>query len=234
MRFGVQLSNYLTNWDDIRGCVEALDGGRWNSVWFSDHFVPPGRGRPETGGRVRGVDRGGGGGGYYPEAADRPPGTRQYVPQPGAAGEDGRHPRPHLAGTHHARAGGGVVRARAPGVRLGVPDHARAAGPVSGGDGADQGTVHRRWTGHLRGRLLPPGQCAVCAALLSAAAPADPGRRHRRAAYPADLGDVRRPDEPRRLDRRGDVARAVPPQGERAGAPLCGRGARTRQRSSVR
>ena len=49
MRFGVQLSNYLTNWDDIRGCVEALDGGRWNSVWFSDHFVPPGRGRPETG-----------------------------------------------------------------------------------------------------------------------------------------------------------------------------------------
>ncbi len=47
MKFGVQLSNYLTTWDDLRRCVEALDAGRWNSVWFSDHFVPPGRGRPE-------------------------------------------------------------------------------------------------------------------------------------------------------------------------------------------
>ena len=49
MRFGVQLSNYMTTWEELRLCVDALEAGSWDSVWLSDHFVPPGRGRPEDG-----------------------------------------------------------------------------------------------------------------------------------------------------------------------------------------
>jgi|TARA_B100001750_G_scaffold119213_1_gene94571 F420-dependent oxidoreductase-like protein len=43
MQFGAQLSNYGTQWSDIATTVHALESGRWNSVWFSDHFMPPGR-----------------------------------------------------------------------------------------------------------------------------------------------------------------------------------------------
>lgn len=43
MQFGAQLGNYGTQWPDIATTVHALESGRWNSVWFSDHFMPPGR-----------------------------------------------------------------------------------------------------------------------------------------------------------------------------------------------
>ena len=46
MRFGVQVNCYRTTWDDICASIEALEAGRWNSVWFADHFLPP-PGRPE-------------------------------------------------------------------------------------------------------------------------------------------------------------------------------------------
>ena len=42
MDFGVQVNVYRTNWDDVRASVEAMEAGRWNSVWFADHFIPPG------------------------------------------------------------------------------------------------------------------------------------------------------------------------------------------------
>lgn len=46
MRFGVQVSCYRTTWDDIRASIETLEAGRWNSLWFADHFLPPSPGVP--------------------------------------------------------------------------------------------------------------------------------------------------------------------------------------------
>lgn len=47
MRFGAQVNVYQTRWDDIETVVGVLEEGRWNSVWFADHFLPPNR-PPET------------------------------------------------------------------------------------------------------------------------------------------------------------------------------------------
>ena len=43
MKFGVQVNCYRTTWDDIRSSIETMEAGRWNSLWFADHFLPPGR-----------------------------------------------------------------------------------------------------------------------------------------------------------------------------------------------
>ena len=43
MKFGAQVSCYLTSWDDIRAVVETMEQGRWHSVYHADHFVPPNR-----------------------------------------------------------------------------------------------------------------------------------------------------------------------------------------------
>jgi len=41
MKFGVQVSVYRQTWDDIRASIETMEAGRWDSLWFADHFVPP-------------------------------------------------------------------------------------------------------------------------------------------------------------------------------------------------
>ena len=41
MKFGVQVNCYGTTWDDIRASIETMEGGRWDSLWFADHFFPP-------------------------------------------------------------------------------------------------------------------------------------------------------------------------------------------------
>ena len=41
MKFGVQVNCYGTTWDDIRASIEAMEAGRWDSLWFADHFLPP-------------------------------------------------------------------------------------------------------------------------------------------------------------------------------------------------
>ena len=43
MKFGVQVNCYRTTWDDIQRSIETMEAGRWNSLWFADHFLPPGR-----------------------------------------------------------------------------------------------------------------------------------------------------------------------------------------------
>ena len=43
MKFGVQVNCYRTTWEAIKASIEAMEGTRWNSVWFADHFLPPGR-----------------------------------------------------------------------------------------------------------------------------------------------------------------------------------------------
>ena len=42
MEFGVQVNVYRTDWADVRRSVEAMEAGNWDSVWFADHFIPPG------------------------------------------------------------------------------------------------------------------------------------------------------------------------------------------------
>ena len=42
MQFGVQVNVYRTSWEDVRASVEAMEAGDWDSVWFADHFIPPG------------------------------------------------------------------------------------------------------------------------------------------------------------------------------------------------
>ncbi|MCZ6642249.1 MAG: LLM class flavin-dependent oxidoreductase [Gammaproteobacteria bacterium] len=42
MQFGVQVNVYRTSWEAVRASVEAMEAGIWDSVWFADHFIPPG------------------------------------------------------------------------------------------------------------------------------------------------------------------------------------------------
>ena len=58
MQFGAQVSAYLTSWDDIRSVAQTMDAGRYSSIWFADHFVPPNRGVGGRGPRgLRSLDR---------------------------------------------------------------------------------------------------------------------------------------------------------------------------------
>ena len=41
MQFGAQLVNYLCTWDDTLECIKTVEGGRWYSLWWSDHFLVP-------------------------------------------------------------------------------------------------------------------------------------------------------------------------------------------------
>ena len=43
MKFGVQVNCYRTDWEAIKASIEVMEGTRWNSLWFADHFLPPGR-----------------------------------------------------------------------------------------------------------------------------------------------------------------------------------------------
>ena len=43
MKFGVQVNCYRTTWEAIKASIESMEGTRWNSLWFADHFLPPGR-----------------------------------------------------------------------------------------------------------------------------------------------------------------------------------------------
>jgi len=41
LKFGVQLLNYFTTWEETLPAIKYLDKGSWTSLWFSDHFIPP-------------------------------------------------------------------------------------------------------------------------------------------------------------------------------------------------
>lgn len=41
MKFGAQMVNYFTTWKETLDTVKVIEAGRWNSLWFSDHFLPP-------------------------------------------------------------------------------------------------------------------------------------------------------------------------------------------------
>jgi len=41
MQFGAQLVNYFTTWEETLSTIKVVEAGRWHSLWFSDHFLPP-------------------------------------------------------------------------------------------------------------------------------------------------------------------------------------------------
>ena len=41
MEFGAQVGCYRNSWDNIRDVIDIMEPGRWGSVWFADHFLPP-------------------------------------------------------------------------------------------------------------------------------------------------------------------------------------------------
>ncbi len=41
MKFGSQLKVYRAQWDEMEAYIQAMEAGRWNSIWFPDHFLPP-------------------------------------------------------------------------------------------------------------------------------------------------------------------------------------------------
>ncbi len=41
MQFGAQVNCYRTTWDHIRTVIDAMEAGRWDSLWFADHYLPP-------------------------------------------------------------------------------------------------------------------------------------------------------------------------------------------------
>ena len=41
MKFGAQLSNYSTTWEDTLSTIKVIESGPWHSLWFSDHFLIP-------------------------------------------------------------------------------------------------------------------------------------------------------------------------------------------------
>lgn len=43
MKFGVQVNCYRTTWPAIQASIETMESGKWDSLWFADHFLPPGR-----------------------------------------------------------------------------------------------------------------------------------------------------------------------------------------------
>ncbi|MFV2091379.1 MAG: LLM class flavin-dependent oxidoreductase, partial [Pseudomonadales bacterium] len=45
MEFGVQVNVYRTTWDAVKASVDAMEAGAWDSVWFADHYIPPGADR---------------------------------------------------------------------------------------------------------------------------------------------------------------------------------------------
>ncbi|XOV86955.1 MAG: LLM class flavin-dependent oxidoreductase [Pseudomonadota bacterium] len=47
MEFGVQVNVYRTEWSAVQRSVAAMESGNWDSVWFADHFIPPGANREQ-------------------------------------------------------------------------------------------------------------------------------------------------------------------------------------------
>ncbi|MEM7019719.1 MAG: TIGR03560 family F420-dependent LLM class oxidoreductase [Pseudomonadota bacterium] len=41
MQFGAQFVNYVCTWDDTLAAINTVQNGRWNSLWWSDHFLVP-------------------------------------------------------------------------------------------------------------------------------------------------------------------------------------------------
>ena len=54
MKFGAQLVNYMTTWESTLPTIKTVEAGRYNSLWWSDHFLPPVPGNYEDRGALEG------------------------------------------------------------------------------------------------------------------------------------------------------------------------------------
>lgn len=54
MKFGAQLVNYFTTWEDTLPTIRAVENGHFHSLWWSDHFLPPVAGNFEDQGALEG------------------------------------------------------------------------------------------------------------------------------------------------------------------------------------
>ena len=50
MKFGAQVNSFDATWDDIHPYIQTMEAGRWDSLWFADHFLPPGARREDENG----------------------------------------------------------------------------------------------------------------------------------------------------------------------------------------
>ena len=50
MKFGAQVNSFNATWDDIHPYIQTMEAGRWDSLWFADHFLPPGARREDENG----------------------------------------------------------------------------------------------------------------------------------------------------------------------------------------
>ena len=223
VQFGAQVSAYLTSWDDIRAVAQAMDGGRYDSIWFADHFVPA---QPGQGGRgprgLRGVLTGRSGRGCHRDAAHRASGAGQHLSQSRPRGQDRRVGRPHFPRTLHPRHRRILVPARAPGLRLGFPTDERASGSLRGSlQDAAQHHPQRRRQRHIQRTILLVGRRPAVTGKLQQS-DSDPGRRHRPEANVENARHVRRHPESRRLGWTRNVRRATEREGRHPSRPLRG------------
>ena len=122
MEFGVQVNVYRMSAPQVRASAEAMEAGGWDSIWFADHFIPPGGVREEealtafeglsTIAFVAGMTK-------RLRLGNLVLGNTYRNPRTGGQGR--RHHRHPERRTLHPRHRRGLVPARTRGVRLDIP-----------------------------------------------------------------------------------------------------------------
>ena len=127
MKFGAQVNSFDATWDDIHPYIQTMEAGRWDSLWFADHFLPPGaRREDENGAAFDGFTLIAVAAGMTKRLKLGGIGDGQYIPQSGAGREDGNDARPGLQGPLHSGARRGWFKREHEALRLGLPIAQRA------------------------------------------------------------------------------------------------------------
>ena len=192
MKFGIQVSCYLTSWDAIRSVVETMEVGRWHSVYHADHFVPPNR--PSAMESETAFE------GYSTMAAVAGITNRLKLGHlvlgntyrnPGLTAKMAGTIRPHLPRQVHPVHRRRMVRARAQGVRLVLPIAEGTFRPPRRGRKPHQAAFHVRLPRQLQRTLLHPRKRRVVSWVGADSAHTDHDRWHGRTSHAENAGDVR-------------------------------------------
>ena len=202
MKFGVQVNCYGVTWDKIRTSIETMEVGRWNSLWFADHFLPPTSDDPVDPNIER--ERGTAFEGYTLIAVAAgndtalAAGALGCLATPTAIRACWRRWPPRSirllkAASHWRSVPAGSTASTWPYGWGRFPSMRGAIRPAGGGVCVDSQVVHGRWASDLQRPVLSPGAGAVGTGVLPAAACPNPRRWHWRATHAAYAGDVWRP-----------------------------------------